>query len=204
MGNIIGREVADKQVMTVRINGGTREQPVPDNLRLVPALGDHAAQELTDLGIQIELLYGMPMDIEWARLDGEFAIVQARPITALPVAEIAPPTDWPMPDPKGQYMRTSLVDLLPDPVSPLFATLGIPSAKIGVTRAGRHLTHSEPVFADDYFTTINYYAYMNSCLSNPDLVVDYLSPAAILSTNVARDGLILEGRSSSILQVSGR
>ena len=38
------------------------------------------------LGVEIEELYGMPMDIEWTLVDGNFAIVQARPVTALPEA----------------------------------------------------------------------------------------------------------------------
>ena len=79
------RDIADKQVMTVRAsNGGTEEQPVPEALRRAPVLDDEAAAELVRLAVQIEELYGMPMDIEWALADGALAIVQARPITALP------------------------------------------------------------------------------------------------------------------------
>ena len=85
-GKIIRRETADKQVMTVRTEGGTAEQPVPDGLKNIPVLSDEQAAELARLGMQIEDLYGMPMDIEWALADGEFTIVQARPMTALPEA----------------------------------------------------------------------------------------------------------------------
>ena len=42
------------------------------------------AAELARIGVQIEELYGQPMDIEWALHDGHIFIVQARPITALP------------------------------------------------------------------------------------------------------------------------
>ena len=122
-GRIIGRETADKQVMTVHSEDGTREQPTPDHLRRAPVLDDDAVAELVRLGRQIEQLCGGPMDIEWARAQGKFAILQARPITALPEPEVPIPAEWPLPG-KGPFFRGSIVDFLPDPVSPLFATLG--------------------------------------------------------------------------------
>ncbi|MFN2168757.1 MAG: PEP-utilizing enzyme, partial [Anaerolineae bacterium] len=52
-------------------------------------------------------------------------------------------------------------DLMPDPVSPLFATLAIPAiSRVGVKEVLRPLTRSEPVLPADYITTINDYAYM--------------------------------------------
>jgi pyruvate,water dikinase len=125
VGQVISRDTTEKLVQTVRVNGGTQEQPVPENLRNVPVLSDKQASELSQMGLRTQELYGMPMDIEWTLADGEFAIVQARPITALPQPEIPLPNEWPMPDPKGRYMRTSIVDLMPDPLSPLFCHHGI-------------------------------------------------------------------------------
>jgi phosphohistidine swiveling domain-containing protein len=166
-GEVLDRQTADKQVMTVRANGGTEERPVPDELRRAPSLDDETAAELARLGVQIEELYGLPMDIEWALADGALAIVQARPITALPPEvletepELQPPTEWPLPKPKGQYMRGSIVDLMPDPLSPLFATLAIPAiARVGIKEVMRPLTRSEPALPEDYIVTINAYAYM--------------------------------------------
>ena len=168
-GRVLERQTADKQVMTVRTVpqsaglrpvAGTHEQPVPEHLRRAPVLDDAAAAELTRLAVQIEALYGMPMDIEWALADGKFAILQARPITALP-AEPRVPIEWKRPNPKGQYIRGSVVDLLPDPVSPLFATLAIPAvAQVGIKQVLGPLTRSEPDLPGDYITTINDYAYM--------------------------------------------
>ncbi|MEJ2732771.1 MAG: PEP/pyruvate-binding domain-containing protein [Anaerolineae bacterium] len=166
-GAVLEREIADKQVMTARVNGGTEEQPVPAALRRAPTLDDRAVADLARLGAQIEALYTMPMDIEWALADGVFAIVQARPITALPPEAPGPepalqtPIEWPLPKPKGQYMRGSIVDLMPDPLSPLFATLAIPAiARTGIKEVMRPLTRSEPVLPEDYIVTINDYAYM--------------------------------------------
>ncbi|MEV6240466.1 PEP/pyruvate-binding domain-containing protein [Lentzea sp. NPDC051838] len=41
--------------------------------------------ELVRFGEEIEALYGMPMDVEWALVGSEFRILQARPITSLRV-----------------------------------------------------------------------------------------------------------------------
>ncbi len=164
-GRVLSREIADKQVMTVRTDLGTEEKPAPENLRHAPVLTDLQAAELVQLGVQIEALYGMPMDIEWALAEGKFAILQARPITALPEIIERPVIEWKLPKPKGVYMRGSIVDLLPDPVSPLFASMGVPAVIAGADRSARFLTGTKPVLPDDYFTTINYYAYMNAALS---------------------------------------
>ena len=82
-GKLIRRETAEKQVMTVRTETGTSEVPVPDSQKKKAVLTNKQAAELTALGRQIEQLYAMPMDIEWTLAGGKFAIVQARPITAL-------------------------------------------------------------------------------------------------------------------------
>jgi phosphohistidine swiveling domain-containing protein len=58
-------------------------------------------------------------------------------------------------------MRGSVVDLLPDPVSPLFATLAIPAvSRVGIRQVLGPLTRSEPDLPADYITTINDYLYM--------------------------------------------
>jgi phosphohistidine swiveling domain-containing protein len=165
-GRVLARETADKQVMTVRVDGGTEERPVPEALRRAPVLDDRVAAELTQLGVQIEQLYDQPMDIEWAWVDGELAVVQARPITALPEPEalavqVPPPTGWKMPDPDGQYMRASIIDLVPDPLTPLFATLGLSSFNAGIKRLTMWIADADSTpFPDETITTINDYAYM--------------------------------------------
>ncbi|MBN2148283.1 MAG: hypothetical protein JW726_12920 [Anaerolineales bacterium] len=156
-------DIADKTMMTVRTAGGTTEQPVPEEQRNLATLNEAQVARLVKLANQIEVLYGAPQDIEWCQSGGELYILQSRPITSLP-AEPLPvaPLVWPRRDPKGIYMRGSLVDLLPDPLSPLFETMGIPAVVRGAYRAGRNLTHSEPVLHEEYFTSINHYAYMNA------------------------------------------
>ncbi len=164
-GRVLAHDIADKQTMTVRVNGGTAEQAVSDALRRAPVLHDEQALELTRLGTQIEQLYGMPMDIEWALADGAFSILQARPITALPPA-VEPLQDWPLPNPKGHYMRGSMIELLPDPLTPLFATLGVPAINAGFFRMLADITgQTKVVYQDETVSVINGYAYMGLGLS---------------------------------------
>jgi phosphohistidine swiveling domain-containing protein len=163
-GRVISRETADKEVMTVYTKSGTEERAVPEAQRLRPVLEDEAAAELARYGAQIEDHYGSPQDIEWALSGGQFFILQARPITALPEAQ--PPTDWTVPDPKGFYARGSIVELLPDPLSPLFATLSAEPVAQTARRIVEEL-FGEGLFSENdiQFTTINGYAYYYMALT---------------------------------------
>lgn len=122
-GRVESRRTADKEVMTAYSDKGTRELPVPEQQRRQPVLDDAAAAALARQGVAIAEHFGTPQDIEWARSAGEFFIVQSRPVTALPEPAAETPTEWPLPYPKGMYFRASIVEQLPDPLSPLFADL---------------------------------------------------------------------------------
>ena len=122
-GGIRSRRTANKDTMTVYAPAGTREQAVPADLRERPVLDDAAARELARYATRIAGHFGRPQDIEWARTRGAVFIVQSRPITALPEASAEVPTEWPIPYPDGVYFRASIVEQLPDPLSPLFADL---------------------------------------------------------------------------------
>ncbi len=130
-GKIIEQTINEKNVMTVCTLEGTHEEPVPGEKRKKAVLTAEQATELAHLGEQIEKLYDRPMDIEWAIKDGQFFVVQARPITALPESvarqQATQAIEWKLPNPKGRYYRSSVFELLPDPISPLFATLGLPA-----------------------------------------------------------------------------
>ena len=121
-----------KDIMTAPAAGGTTEAPVPPGQRSTPSLAPREIAELLRLGARIEQLYGQPMDIEWAREPERLWVVQARPITALPEGPSVRPAGqraaaaWGLPDPGRKYMRASVIELLPDPLSPLFETLALP------------------------------------------------------------------------------
>jgi len=121
---IASRQIARKDVMTVRLKLGTREEPVPASKRRRAALKPAQSLQLARLGIQIEQLYGQAMDIEWAICGDRIFILQARPVTAL--SDPPPLLDWKVPRAGARYFRQSVAELLPEPLSPLFATLALP------------------------------------------------------------------------------
>ncbi|WP_028923523.1 PEP/pyruvate-binding domain-containing protein [Pseudonocardia acaciae] len=122
-GRVLSRHTADKRVMTGYAEHGTAEEQVPDARRREQVLDDRAVTELAGIGARIAEHYGAPQDIEWAYAGGEFRIVQSRPITALPEPTGDVPTEWPLPYPRSWYFRASIVEQLPDPLSPLFADM---------------------------------------------------------------------------------
>ncbi|MGD8814691.1 MAG: PEP-utilizing enzyme, partial [Anaerolineales bacterium] len=68
---------------------------------------------------------------------------------------------WPLPDPKGRYMRGSIVDMMPDPLSPLFATMGLSAYNASLVQAMADIVGSTKYFLpDDLILTIRGYAYM--------------------------------------------
>ena len=71
---------------------------MPEARRRAPVLDDGQAAELARLGVQIERLYEMPMDIEWALAEGKFAILQARPDHGAAQARPPSPDEWTLPD----------------------------------------------------------------------------------------------------------
>lgn len=131
-GKVQRRQTAQKSVMTIRDAQGSTEAHVPAALQNKEVLDDRQVAQLAQVGRQIEQLYTMPMDIEWTLADGKFAIVQARPITALP-------PQWERPDPTAMYARSSLAEHTPSPVTPLFGTLGLALANQAAHRMWQRL-----------------------------------------------------------------
>jgi rifampicin phosphotransferase len=159
-GRVLSRETADKGVMTVYSENGTEQRPVPEARRRQAVLDDGAAAELVRYGKRIEELYGTPQDIEWALAGDEFFVVQARTITALPEPMADPPATWSVPDPKGFYVRASIVEQMPDPLSPLFADLADQSVTRSLRKLMNELLGSDTIREGDLaFPAVNGYAY---------------------------------------------
>nr|CTQ95848.1 Phosphoenolpyruvate synthase (EC 2.7.9.2) [Kibdelosporangium sp. MJ126-NF4] len=77
---VSGEVTPDAYVLTGdSVRAVIADKAAPNRSRAV--LSDDQVRELGALGRRIEDLYGMPMDVEWAVHDGQFAILQARPIT---------------------------------------------------------------------------------------------------------------------------
>ncbi len=92
-GEILEYTVGDQQVaVRPRSKGGVETGDLGG--RDDPLLSDERVQALVDIGTEIEELFDTPQDIEWCLKDGEFYVVQARPITSLfPVPSPEPDDD---------------------------------------------------------------------------------------------------------------
>ncbi|MFE5774322.1 PEP/pyruvate-binding domain-containing protein [Brachybacterium sp. NPDC056505] len=183
---VASRSTADKKVMVVpaapddaaapaarddatAADGGTLTVPVGPAERRAPVLDDDAALDLAAWGARITDHYGAPQDVEWARAGTGFVITQARPIVGLPAPAGPAPTSWPVPRRHAGYFRASIVEQMPDPLTPLFADLTsahvIEQMIATVTDAS-----GSRVFRDKgvEFTTINgyaYYGYTNAAMA---------------------------------------
>ncbi len=188
-GAIASREIAGKEVMTVRLETGTREEPVPAGRRRQAALEPAQVAELARLGVKIEQLYGQAMDIEWATCDGRIFVVQARPITALPEPRAA--LEWKLPRAGSRYFRQSVAELLPEPLSPLFATLALP---LWSEATQQIMAQSMDLQSDSFaLLTIHDYVYYEMALNARQtarllftMIVRWRRLARMLRTAVAR------------------
>ena len=117
-GRIIEQQINRKDVMVVRDAEGTHEAPVPEDRRTQAVLNPTQAAELTRIGVQIENLFGRPMDIEWAIAHERYFVLQARPITA--VAEHDPAAGQWNDSLAGDYLwtRGNYGEAVPDVMTP--------------------------------------------------------------------------------------
>jgi len=159
-GPVLSRQIRQKTVLTTYAERGTEQVPVELSRRNEPVLDDAAAIELAGLAARIEEHYWAPQDIEWARVADQIYIVQSRPITALPPLDGPVPTEWTVPHRKNMYVRASIIEQLPDPLSPLFADLIDGAVTRSMTNLlteflGRNVLRD----GDLWVPTINGYAY---------------------------------------------
>ena len=83
------------------------------------SLGQDQACAIAELAKAAERLFGSPQDIEWAIADGELFVLQARPITALPVA---PAFEVPS---EGFWQKDT--SHFPSPLTPFGASVYLPA-----------------------------------------------------------------------------
>ncbi len=97
-------------------------QSVPAEKQAVACITDQQLRQLADLGRRVEDFFGAPRDVEWSWAEGQFWILQARPITTADAAErekvrraeIAALTA--RADPRGTvWSRFNLSEILPEP-----------------------------------------------------------------------------------------
>ena len=89
----------------------THSDPLP--------LSDEQARRLAALSLEIEMLFGSPVDVEWCRVGSELFIVQARPVTtpALPVPSDRDPWNDSR-DGDFLWTNTNAGEAIPDVMTP--------------------------------------------------------------------------------------
>lgn len=138
--------LGEKAVAAVPSEDGTAWASVPAEYRAAPALGESELAELAELVRRAQAHFGRPLDVEWARADDRFFVLQARPITALPPAP--PAGGWPVPGP-GHWERANVAEHFPGPLSRLARTLVVPPLMRAVAAMARTVGQRvpEPAFA---------------------------------------------------------
>ncbi|HET6635607.1 MAG TPA: PEP/pyruvate-binding domain-containing protein, partial [Streptomyces sp.] len=133
-GAVVDRAIAAKQRAVHALpGGGTREVAVEASRQEEPALTDAQAVRLVELGRRIEAHFGGPQDIEWCLADGDFRIVQSRPITTL----------FPVPDAADQenhvYLSVGHQQMMTDAMKPLGLSMWQLTAMAPMLEAGGRL-----------------------------------------------------------------
>lgn len=85
------KEISTQTRMLTKIDGVTKERPVPESKQAKQKLEDEFILKVAKLGQKLQDHYQFPQDVEWAFQDGKVYIVQTRPITTM--GEIAKKTD---------------------------------------------------------------------------------------------------------------
>ncbi len=164
-GKVKKMDVAEKQVITVVTAAGTEERPLHDARRKAPALNRRQVAELVHIARAIETFYGCPQDIEWCRAHDRFYIVQSRPITALPAWQPTAPTEWKLPQGAYAAMRNNIVELMAEPLSPLFATLGLTAINASLSGLMNDTFALRGIMPPEIIVVVNHYAYNNGSVT---------------------------------------
>ncbi len=101
---VSGKITPDRYRVTVE--GEVSVEPVLEQ----PLLTSVQCHQLADLGWQAEAILGEPQDMEWALYEGQFHLLQARPVTISTLKSITASNYW---------TRANIGEVLPDVVTPL-------------------------------------------------------------------------------------
>lgn len=83
-GKVVDKKISTKKLAVYAIkDGGTKVEEIESERQNSQVLTDEQILQLERIGRKIESCFGCPQDIEWCLANGEFYIVQSRPITAL-------------------------------------------------------------------------------------------------------------------------
>lgn len=81
-GQVAKKDVFEKHMRVVAVEGGTEKQEAPADLANTQALSDDQISQVATTTAAVERHYGCPVDVEFAYdAQGRFYLLQARPIT---------------------------------------------------------------------------------------------------------------------------
>ncbi|MEN4042345.1 MAG: PEP/pyruvate-binding domain-containing protein [Anaerolineaceae bacterium] len=143
-------QASPQEIIFNRYSRSITRQSTPGQLVILP----DQAVELARLGERIESHFGCHQEIEWAWDEDTFCILQSCPIAV----QIAPRIRWHPPQAGSTYSRLGMLELLPDPVSTLFESIGLPAFVHGRLEYAAHLGENEHA-AVESLETINGYVY---------------------------------------------
>ena len=114
-------KVLGAKALTIRSEAGGGVVTVHEDASAQQALPDDAILALSQVGQEIQNLFGTPQDIEFAWADGALSILQSRPITSLfPVPDLPPNIELGAnPDDLRVYFSFGAVQGMLDPMTPL-------------------------------------------------------------------------------------
>lgn len=114
------KRIAEKRFMVpacLKEAGKGRLEEVPHGMRQRETLSPDLMRTVAEWALKSEKHFGSPQDLEWAITDGQFYILQSRPITIMGHEKIGQ-------DVKGQYVLFKpAVENLTEPLTPLTADL---------------------------------------------------------------------------------
>ena len=113
---LLEKRIADKRFMVppqIPANAKTRLQEIPHEARKKETLTTSLMEMVTRWALKAQDHFGSPQDVEWAIVDGQYFMLQSRPITAMGREETVPEI-------QGRYVLFKpLFENFTDPVTPL-------------------------------------------------------------------------------------
>lgn len=155
-GKVIHWKTASKEIVTIRSPFGVYRIPVHPLDSKNAVLGNRQAFDLAKLGMLIENLLHKPVTVNWEIKSRDCSIIQVHPITDY----LGIKKPWMPSKPKSYLIRSRVMQLFPDPITPIFETLGIPALLEANQRkrvASRRIIQPAPLNLD----VVNGYVYQS-------------------------------------------
>ncbi len=176
----ITRQTIVAKTVMVRLSArGAEEVAVPSVQQMQPCLTEAQIRAVVTVGNQLEILFGTPQDIEWAFVEEQLYVLQARPITTLRISPAATvPVIWSNPDTQ-RLLRGKVVfwsnfnvgETMPYPFTPLSWSFFAGEIFPALYRKFFNITPESPLYS--YYSGLvdlvygRVYWNMNMIYSNP-------------------------------------